>query len=126
MLLFVGCIPLLVSTKALTEPHKALSINSDRMQSLIPECSAAHNLLNEDDSSQTAISSPTPGTRWFSKEESDALAKLLLAIVKAELSQCVLAIVWDSGFSGSVITDRLSLLPNIKQVIIMQKVFFNP
>lgn len=124
ILLFVGCIPLLASTKEPTEQHTSKALSTDRglMRSLVSECFAAH---NEDNSSQTVISSTAPVTRWFSREESDALAQLLLAIVKAELSQCVLGIVWDFNFKGSVIIDRLSLLPNMKQVTVAENGVIN-
>ncbi|KAK8397137.1 hypothetical protein O3P69_004672 [Scylla paramamosain] len=42
---------------------------------------------------------------------------LLLSIIRAELSQCILAIVWDSALAGSPIVDSLSRLPNVKQVV---------
>ena len=52
----------------------------------------------------------------FSWKDSQVLTTLLLSIIRAELSQCILGIVWDSVFAGSGIINSLSLLPNVKQV----------
>lgn len=49
-------------------------------------------------------------------KDSEALLTLVVGIIKAELSQCILAIVWDSVLVGSVIIESLSSLPNVKQV----------
>lgn len=127
-LLFAGGLPLLVCMKEPTEQHaQALS---KPLQSTVSECSAPHYLHDEGSSLciatrpvisplQTRISTPSRTADGFSKKENEALTKLLLAIVETELSQCVLAIMWDSGFSESVTVDRLSLLPNVKQVFMM-------
>lgn len=53
-------------------------------------------------------------------KESEALSTLLLAVVESELYACALGTVWDSSFDGSVIVDRLSRLPNAKQVILFR------
>lgn len=133
LLLFVGGVPLLASTKVPTEQSaRAPSLGPKPLQSLVSECSASHYIYDEEDAScdthEPTVPSPQPpiftsnrAASRFSEEESGALVQLLLAIVGAELSECVLGIVWDSGFSGSVVVDRLSLLPNIKQVLMTHK-----
>lgn len=119
--LFLGFTPLLASMKAPAKQHKgALSDNNTNlMQYLVPECYGQQYLHNENESPRRQRVSFRQLTR-FSKEENEDLTKLLLDIVKAELSQCILGIVWDSAFTGSTIIDRLSLLPNVKQVSTME------
>ncbi|MPC78576.1 hypothetical protein E2C01_073066 [Portunus trituberculatus] len=66
---------------------------------------------------QTLTPSTTVKPRSSSWMDSEALSKLLVGIIRAELSQCILAIVWDLFFEGSTLIDTLSHLPNVKQVV---------
>lgn len=128
-LLFVSYISLLAGMKVQMEQHAEPLIDPERLQELIPKSSALntkhgdHEMCNATNSTrntpQVQISTQTGLRSRPSREKNESLAELLLAIVDAELSQCVLGVVWDSGFSNSVIVDSLSLLPNIKQVIMM-------
>lgn len=130
-LLFLGCVPLLVSLTVPSERHAgALSTKTDHLQSSLPECSARDHpyeqgympcVVTEPTVSFThmRISTLNRVPSRLSREESKSITMLLQAIVGDELSQCVLGIVWDQSFSGSEIVDQLSLLPNIKQVLVM-------
>ena len=65
---------------------------------------------------QKFVSSPLRNLDELLWNDVEALTTLLVSIVNAELSQCVLGIVWDSSLIGSTIIDSLSHLPHAKQV----------
>ena len=65
---------------------------------------------------QKFVSSPLRNLDEFLWNDVEALTTLLVSIVNAELSQCVLGIVWDSSLIGTTIINSLSHLPHAKQV----------
>ena len=118
----------LVKAKSPTERN--ISSASDRQQHSIHRHSPLIHFGNESEILwETEEMQITPLKPWSSSlghemgdlrtDEIETLTMLFLDIVRVELSQCVLAIVWDLGFHGSVVVDRLSLLPNAKQVILI-------
>lgn len=49
--------------------------------------------------------------------EDESLAQLVSVMVQQELSQCVLVVAADDGFTTSLVMDRLLRLPNPRQVL---------
>ncbi|XP_063847767.1 probable glutamate receptor [Scylla paramamosain] len=84
-----------------TVNYKAMSITEKQM------------IINH----KTLPSSTTRNPGGFSWKDSEALLTLMLGIIRAELSQCILTIVWDAVLADSVITESLSRLPNVKQIV---------
>ena len=124
--LLLVCFASLVAGTKLPKERQTIS-TSDPLQQFIPRRSASRPFYDENgvlweanelqkNSLKPGISSPAQVMGGLTTEDIEDLSTLLLAIVGAELSHCVLGIVWDSGFGGSMVVDRLSLLPNVKQV----------
>ena len=69
---------------------------------------------------QTLKTTTPQKEKYFFSKEKEELASLLIGIITTQLTQCVLAIVWDSVLAESLLTDSILLLPNVKQVCHMQ------
>ena len=98
-------------TTNLQEHHISLALNSNVSYKAI-----AITKKQVRTNSKTSQLSRTRNPGGISWKDSETLLSLLLGIIKAELSQCILTIIWDSSLVGSIITETLSFLPNIKQV----------